>query len=201
MSNVFRKKSVHVAAVVLLLFIGVTQIFQGSWIFAKAILAQHLLEDAWGKTLTDKNIHRPWSWADTWPVARLKAPRLATDVIILSGDHGEALAFGPGHHSRSAMPGTAGTILIGGHRDTHFTFLKDLEIGDELSLQSQNGRWADYRITSTDIADARTDHVVASEFSSRLVLVTCWPFDALTTGGPLRYIVNAEPLERNVVTF
>ncbi len=188
---------VAVAVILLLLLFGATQVGRGGWIYAKAILAQYLLADAWDKTLTDNAFHKPWPWADTWPVGRLTAPQLATDVIILSGDHGEALAFGPGHHSRSAMPGTAGTILIGGHRDTHFNFLQALRSGDLVRLQSSRGEWADYRITGMTIADARTDLVLASDTHSRLVLVTCWPFDSIVTGGPLRYVVDAEPVVRN----
>jgi len=176
---------------------GINQVARGSWIYAKASLAQYLLFAAWEQTLLDKQNHKPWAWADTWPVARLKAPRLAADVMVLYGDHGEALAFGPGHHSRSAMPGTAGTILVGGHRDTHFKFLQHLQGGDMLSLQSADGSWLDYRVTGMTIADVRTDQVMTSDAESRLVLVTCWPFDSMVPGGPLRYVVDAEQIIRS----
>jgi sortase A len=197
MVKFYMTKRLRLIVILLLMLVGITQVARGGWIYAKASLAQYLLLAAWEQTLHDKANHKPWSWADTWPVARLQAPRLAADVMVLYGDHGEALAFGPGHHSRSAMPGTAGTILVGGHRDTHFKFVQQLQAGDLLSLQSDTGDWLDYRVTSMTIADTRTDQVVTDEAGSRLVLVTCWPFDSIIPGGPLRYVVDAEPVVRS----
>lgn len=62
--------------------VGLVLVAQGLWIPAKAVLAQVLLQYAWTQTVdaggpngTDPAaIHRPWPWADTWPVARLRAP-------------------------------------------------------------------------------------------------------------------------------
>jgi len=41
-----------------------------------------------------------------------------------------------------------------------------------------------------EIADARTTDLRLDDGTS-LVLVTCYPFDAIDAGGPLRYVVTA----------
>ena len=82
-------------------------------IYLKAELAQYLLlEKAWTRTLQGENQVKPWPWADTWPVARLQLPKYGIDLIVLSGASGRTLAFGPGHVSTSAQPGTKGDIHL-----------------------------------------------------------------------------------------
>ncbi|MGD8582011.1 MAG: class GN sortase, partial [Gammaproteobacteria bacterium] len=88
---------------IILLFAAAWQLGLAGWIHTKAIAAQVLLERAWQQTLTDNKHHKPWSWADTWPVAELIVPDLAIEQIVLAGDSGAILAFGPGHSSASAM--------------------------------------------------------------------------------------------------
>ena len=53
-----------------MLFLG-----QGLWIKAKAELAQILLERAFTQSIATGQPVKPWSWADTWPVARISVPR------------------------------------------------------------------------------------------------------------------------------
>jgi sortase A len=111
-----------------------------AWLPAKAVLAQQLLDQAWDASLADGAPHRPWPWADTHPVARLGAPRLGISQVVLAGDAGRPLAFGPGWAEASAAPGTPGTTIISGHRDTHFRWLEHLRDGDWVSLESADPR-------------------------------------------------------------
>ena len=161
---------------------------QGLWLYAKAELAQYLLEDAWSETLAQGHPVKPWPWADTWPVARLRVPSQGVDWIVLAGDSGRTLAFGPGHTSGSALPGEPGTTLISGHRDTHFQFLRELKRGDELLLEGIGGS-SRYMVVTTRVVDQRQFQI--ADIGNRLILVTCYPFDAILPGGPLRYIVEA----------
>ncbi|UCE88716.1 MAG: class GN sortase, partial [Pseudomonadota bacterium] len=67
---------------------GAWQLGHGAWIYAKAVLAQHLLHSAWQHTLAQRAVSSqprilPWPWADTWPVARLQVPRLDVDLVVL----------------------------------------------------------------------------------------------------------------------
>ena len=174
-----------------LLALGASQVASGGWIHAKAMLAQALLERAWQQTLDGGKRVRPWPWADTWPVARLKIPRQGTSLIVLSGASGRTLAFGPGHTPGSAPPGGAGTAIVSGHRDTHFSVLRDVRRGDEVLVERPDGGVVRYWIDDLLVADSRTAGLRAPGNGRALLLVTCWPFRALTPGGPLRYVVTA----------
>ena len=82
---------------------------QAVWIHAKALLAQVLLERAFAQTLATGTDVKPWSWADTWPVARVSVPRLGRSAIVLAGASGQALAFGPAHVERTPAAGVRST--------------------------------------------------------------------------------------------
>ena len=79
------------------LLAGLVLFGQGAYIHAKALLAQVLLERAFAETIATGRAVKPWSWADTWPVARIEVKRLNASTIVLAGSSGQALAFGPGH--------------------------------------------------------------------------------------------------------
>ncbi len=175
----------------LLAIAGLWLLTNGAWIHAKAALAQVLLERAWQETQHGASHVRPWPWADTWPVARLEIPRLDSSLIVLSGASGRTLAFGPGHTQGTALPGESGTAIISGHRDTHFAVLRELRRGDALRVERADGGLVRYEIETLEIVDSRTSRLRASREGSTLVLVTCWPFDALTPGGPMRFVATA----------
>jgi sortase A len=160
------------------------------YVHAKAALAQVLLRDAWARAQSGHVTPRPWPWADTWPVARLTVPRLAVDQIVLAGASGRTLAFGPALSPAGAAIGGAGTAVLSGHRDTHFAFLRELVTGDRVWLDTPQGRVA-YVIEQTSVVDARRARLATAGEGARLVLVTCWPFDAVEPHGPWRYVVEA----------
>ncbi len=194
------RRGVRLAALVLFAC-GLWWIGQGSYIQAKALLAQALLRIAWDRTRDGGDANPPWPWADTWPVARLSVPDRGIEVMVLAGASGRTLAFGPGLVTGTARPGEHGISVVGGHRDTHFRFLSELETGDELLVETPDRRQVHYRVTGTRIADYRHPGIDMDRPGSRLYLTTCYPFDALTTGGPLRYLVVAEPLKPVPVVF
>ena len=179
-----------------LVLVAIQQFAGAGIIKAKAWLAPVLIERAWDHSSASGGAPvRPWPWADTWPVARLQVPSTDVDLLVLAGDSGNALAFGPGHATASARPGEAGTVVIGGHRDTHFAFLRDLAPGAAIRLQSVSGYSRAYRVEEAAIVDASMHELTAVTAGDRLLLVTCYPFDALRAGGNLRYVVVASPAE------
>jgi sortase A len=175
---------------------GVCLLISGGWIHAKAALAQVLLERAWQQTLGGDNLVRPWHWADTWPVARLEIPRLGASMVVLAGSSGRTLAFAPGHTQGSSLPGEPGTSIVSGHRDTHFAILEELRLGDEISIERSDGRIIDYEVEDLQVADARRWRIGIAADENVLLLVTCWPFDAVVPGGPLRYVATARAQSR-----
>ncbi|MDH3713002.1 MAG: class GN sortase [Gammaproteobacteria bacterium] len=166
-----------------------------AFIHAKAVLAQTLLRDAWVRTLHGARQVQPWPWADTWPVARLRAPQHAQDLVVLAGASGRTLAFAPGHLLGSATLEQSGRTVIAGHRDTHFAFLREIQPGDELQLQDYRGITHHFRVNDTRIVDSLSTQLTL-DGAKELVLVTCYPFDAIRAGGPLRFLVFAAPFEK-----
>jgi sortase A len=163
---------------------------QGAYIHAKAMLAQMLLERAFNETIATGRQTKPWAWADTWPVARIEVKRLHAGAIVLAGSSGQALAFGPGHVELTPDAGERGVAVYSAHRDTHFRFLKNVAIGDEIEITRSDGKRVRYRADATSIV--RFDRSGIDPLTDRyeLVLSTCWPFDALTPG-PERYLLHA----------
>lgn len=177
----------------LLLFTGsATLLVFGLWIPLKAVVAQELLELAWAEHQARQSQARPWPWADTWPVARLALTEPGDSMIVLADTSGESLAFGPG-----LLTGTAarGPVIIAGHRDTHFSGLSELEAGHEVRLQGINGHWRRYRVEGARVVDSRLELIDTGQLpEGTLLLVTCYPFNSVDAGGPLRYVVRATAL-------
>jgi sortase A len=178
----------------MLLVLGSWLIGQGLWIPVKATAAQWLLQHAWVRTLQTQHPAKPWPWADTWPVGRLLVPQHGIDQIILADASGRSLAFGPGHLPGSAQPGEPGLIVLSGHRDTHFQFLEYLQKDDLLYVEWPTGHQASYTVQELTVMDSRHSRLANHDDAEALILMTCFPFDALIPGGPLRYVVRADKL-------
>jgi sortase A len=174
----------------LLALAGLILFGQGAYIHAKARVAQVLLERAFEKTIATGHETKPWSWADTWPVARIEVKRLHASTIVLAGSSGQALAFGPGHVERTPDAGERGVAVYSAHRDTHFAFLKNVVAGDEINVTRSDGKQFHYRVDATSVVRFDTSGIDPLADGYQLVLSTCWPFDALTQG-PERYLVHA----------
>jgi sortase A len=178
----------------LLAVAGLILFGQGAYIHAKALLAQALLERAFDTTIATGHPTKPWSWADTWPVARIEVKRLHARAIVLSGSSGQALAFGPGHVELTANAGERGVAVYSAHRDTHFAFLKNVVLGEEIDIVRNDGRTFRYRADATSVARFDASGIDPLAGGHQLVLSTCWPFDALTPG-PDRYLLHATMIE------
>lgn len=179
-----------------LLIAAVVPATDAAYLMVKAQLAQHLIARAWDQTSTNPGDiqSKPWPWADTHPVARLKIADLDLDTWILNGSSGTSLAFGPGLNEGSAAIGNKGLVMIGAHRDTHFKNLDRIEVGNDIHLQDTDRQWHTYKVTHIGIADSRVDSLPIMEDAARLALITCYPFDTLSVGGPLRFVVEARKI-------
>lgn len=158
------------------------------YIYAKAILAQHLIEAAWIKSLETNENQPPWSWADTYPVAKLNISEHS--FYVLAGITGRTLAFGPGHMSSTPLPGESGNTVVAGHRDTHFALLADVNLGERIQVETASGVF-EYQISEVGIAHEQDMSVTAPEEESVLTLITCYPFNAVNPNPELRYVIKA----------
>ena len=170
-------------------FFSMLYLVSALWIPVKAELAQWLIERSWQQAQEGNDNARPWPWADTRAVGVLSVPVLGIRQIILEGNSGRNLAFGP-----VLLDGEVGSdLIISGHRDTHFRFLQDLEAGDHLVVQTKDGT-QHYEVIAAEIVDSSTSELVIEPATSRISLVTCYPFGAPLAGGPLRWVVTALPV-------
>jgi sortase A len=173
---------------------GLALFGHGGYIHAKALLAQALLDHAFSESIATHHPVKPWSWADTWPVARIAVKRLNASAIALAGSSGQALAFGPGHVELTPDAGERGVAVYSAHRDTHFRFLRNVVVGDEIDVTRGDGKTFRYRADATAIVRYDQSGIDPQTGGYELVLTTCWPFDALTPG-PERYILHATMME------
>jgi sortase A len=170
---------------------GLWLVGAGAIIPVKARLAQLLLDRAFAASLASHRPARAWPWADAWPVARIRVPRLGIEEIVLSGGSGEAMAFGPTLLPGAGRLGERGTAVFAAHRDTHFRFLGALRAGDLIEVQETSGRILRYRAGPGRVVRYDRFGVDRDAASPAIALVTCWPIGA-TGHGPWRYVVTAQ---------
>jgi len=187
-----RRVRLRALAIVLVAVLGAVTFGNGAWLYAKASLGQWLLQRAWSEARASGAPVKPWPWADTHPVARLIVPASDADELVLAGASGRTLAWGPGHLDDSAPLGGAGNAVVSAHRDTHFRFVRTLADDDEIIVELADGVRRHYRVRERYVADVGALKLPRTTLVPTLTLVTCYPFDALLPGGPLRYVVVAE---------
>lgn len=192
------------------LLIGLLLLFAVFWLltpvyyFAKAGVAQYLLEDAWESgVIENKPAQKPWPWADTWPVAKLTLLKAKNNsgvlsaefkkldsFIVLADASGESLAFGPGLLTRNLMPGEKGNSLIAAHRDTHFSILKKMLVNDKILVELADGSQVSFMIDDIRIIDSTLENPLIDIDEYRLTLVTCYPFNMQVKNPKLRLLVS-----------
>lgn len=80
--------------------------------------------------------------------------------------------------------------MIGGHRDTHLSVLAGMRPGHRVEVQRDDGAVRRFLVARTSVVDARKKLILPTGRSG-VVLVTCYPFDAVRPGGPFRFVVHA----------
>ncbi len=179
-----------------LLCLGFWQLGQNLPPAPKAWVAQDVMQRNWERAAASDGVSSLWPWDFAWPMARLSARDGEIDLIVLAGGGEQTLAFGPGHLSASALPGQRGNSVIAGHRDTHFNFLKDLAVGESLTIETIDGTLHVYTIINLDVLDARRGSLTLDSDGSTLSLVTGYPFSGRhdRRRQPMRYVVTAKKL-------
>lgn len=184
-----KRKYRNLIVLSLLVLLGLSQIGGGLYINAKASVANWLMADTWQSRTANGTPDKPWPWADTWIVARLSIPRLNVEQFIMQDASGESLAFGPGATDTLTENGYN---ILAGHRDTHFSYLNQLQVGDTVEIETYDGQKISYQITTNQVIDVRDGPLRFNADSAGLSMITCWPMDAVVPGGPLRYIVSGK---------
>jgi len=123
------------------------------------------------------------------PLAVLRIPAVGLTAPILSGTDALTLNRAVGHIPGTAAPGDDGNVGIAGHRDGFFRGLKDVQVGDELRLETLAGT-VSYEILELTVVEPDRVDVLDPTTEPTLTLVTCYPF-YFVGSPPQRFIVTA----------
>ena len=187
------KRKLSILSLIFLLVIGGGYFaYEGLKIELKAKVAQVLLQHAWYKTLQTGKYHQPWPSFDGKPILLLEIPNHNIRQIVLKGTTGQSLAFGPSFHEESFLPHEQKVTIISSHRDSHGVYIKKLQLGEEIKLQDQYKKWHTYIIDDFFIINVQEEKITMENNDQHLLLVTCYPFNAIRSGTPYRYVVSAK---------
>lgn len=127
----------------------------------------------------------------------LQIPIIGKELPIVEGTDEDSLKQGVGHYTDTVYPDQKDQILLSGHRDTSFTGLDKVQIGDAIIVKMQHGTF-EYAIVATEIVEADDTTVIRSTVPVEvLTLSTCYPFGYIGNA-PKRYVVYAERVEEPV---
>lgn len=173
---------------------AIWQVTQNQVTAAQNWFTQGLLHTAWLRTQASGRQIKPWPWAKIWPVARLSIPHLQIEHIVLSQPTDSDIASTLTHLESSVPIGELGNSVLSVHQSLFRSFLKHLQVGDVLVLESpSNGRWH-YRVATAQIVDKTDTRLLTPTLNRRLTLVSCYRCQA--NSNHLRYVVIAEEDER-----
>jgi LPXTG-site transpeptidase (sortase) family protein len=123
------------------------------------------------------------------PLAELSIPRIGLSVVVLQGSDEHTLRQGVGHIESTPLPGEAGNVGIAGHRDSYFRPLRNVQVGDDIMLETPAGS-VHYRVSSYRVVNPSEISVIHPTSDPVLTLVTCFPF-YFVGAAPDRFIVRA----------
>jgi sortase A len=123
-------------------------------------------------------------------VAKLDAPAIQLTATVLEGTDARTLRRGAGHIEDTPLPGAGGNVGIAGHRDTTFRPVRNLKVGDQLTLTTASAVY-EYRVATIRIVNPENVEVLDPTAQPSLTLVTCYPFNYIGNA-PKRYIVRAD---------
>jgi len=123
-------------------------------------------------------------------IGSLSIPVLKKVLPIIQGTGDEELKKGVGHFTKSVLPGEKDNCVLSGHRDTVFTKLDELKIGDKLIVQTSAGTFT-YEVNNTRIVDKDDKTVIIPTDNAVLTLTTCYPFNVFDLYPQERYIITA----------
>lgn len=126
------------------------------------------------------------------PLARISVERLGTSDIVLAGEGSpEQLRLGPVMLTRGPV------TILAAHRDTHFAFIRDLAVGDEVTMRYADDAVERYRVIRFETVRWDDFSYPLDPARPLLALATCYPFGGAEYGGPWRRVVWAERLDSN----
>lgn len=122
-------------------------------------------------------------------IGQIEVPRLGLSAIVVQGDSDDILRRAVGHIPETALPGQTGNIALAGHRDTIFRPLRDVRVGDVITLKTSAGNRT-YQVNFTEVVPPTDVEILQSRGENELTLITCFPFHYIGHA-PNRFVVRA----------
>lgn len=177
-----RQMCKHLRLSLLLVAFGgaISLCLHASWQPTKAWLSHWLIQYSWQHYMATGKETKPWPWADTHALAELDFVRANKKVVVLAGGDPTTLAFSAGAVAPFNQPEAIQPFVVAGHRDSHFSLLKDVQVSDTITVTDRFGELRTYQVTSLSIVDA-SEQLLSLENEQRLILITCYPFNQFAT--------------------
>ena len=121
----------------------------------------------------------------------LTIEKLNINVPIYNGTDDFNLDRGAGRIKGMAKMDEDGNLGISGHRDGFFRSFKDIDVGDDIEIQTPHGVET-YAVSSINIIPKEDTSPLAPSDEKMLTLITCYPF-YYVGHAPKRMIVKAFP--------
>jgi sortase A len=186
-------------AEILLWMVAIATLGYCSVAYASAAVHQRREKAALNASITEMSSHPAAMPGSTQVVVReagdygvlgvVEIPRLNISSVVEEGVDASTLWEAVGHLPGTAMPGQNGNSALAAHRDTYFSGLGDVEVGDEIVFRSATARFR-YRVESMNIVDANETDALPDSAGPTLSLITCYPFHYVGSA-PKRFIVVA----------
>lgn len=117
----------------------------------------------------------------------LTVPAIGLRAPVLAGTTDSQLNVAVGHLDGSRWPDQGGTVVLEAHDVTFFARLEDLKPGATITLTAPCRTWT-YRLDHAQVVPKGAP--ISDQTDPTLVLVTCWPTNALYYTNH-RYVVHA----------
>jgi len=173
-----------------LLLAGALALMYAAYVLASARYYQAIETRRFERALPDTASHpEPRVVTEGDLVGEIEVPRLGLNAVVVQGDSDDVLRHAVGHVPETALPGQSGNIALAGHRDTLFRPLRDIRVGDTITLRTPVANHT-YRVNSTGVVPPTDIDVLQSRGVNELTLITCFPFHYIGHA-PNRFIVHA----------
>ena len=126
----------------------------------------------------------------------LSIPSIDLEVAIFEGTSERVLNLGIGRVAGTARPGDNDNSALAGHRDGFFRGLKNIAVGDELILETED-QIERYDVVEIFVVAPEDTYVLDQSGEPTITLITCYPFYVLGHA-PQRFIVRAKLKENTL---
>ena len=125
-------------------------------------------------------------------------PASITRLVVPDRNVDVAVPRQTSRHERRAGAGSPGNVVVTANREASLRFLRRVEVGDEVIVESRHGEHFRYRVRDVRIAARDDVNATPAPTEPTLTLVTWYPFSAGDSAAALRYVVVATALRGTV---